>query len=78
MIAFKFLARGAVGPFTGFGADAAKRAKMNHVSTVCYVAADLARAASGSPEAAVSERIWQGRWIAARLQLPQTDPARFL
>jgi len=62
----------------GYVADAAKRAKMNHVGTVCYVAADLARAASGSPEAAISERIWQGRWIAARLQLPQTESARLV
>jgi len=60
----------------GYVADAAKRAKMNHVGTVCYVTADLARVASGCTEAAVSERIWQGRWIAARLQLPQTDSAR--
>ncbi len=63
---------------TGYVADAAAFAKINRVGTVCYVAADLARAASRAPEAAVSERIWQGRWIAARLQLPPTGSMRFV
>jgi hypothetical protein len=63
---------------TGYVADAATLAKINRFATVCYVAADLARAACGSPDAAASERIWQARWIAARLQLPQTGSAPFV
>jgi hypothetical protein len=53
----------------GYVADAATFARICDAGTASYVAADLARACSGSTQAAVRERTWQGRWIAERLQL---------
>ena len=57
----------------GYAADAATLANIHHVGSVSYVAAELSRVASSSIEAAISEREWQGRWIAERLQLAEAD-----
>ena len=53
----------------GYVADAATFAKLGDIGTVAYIVAELARVSTGTIEASASERAWQGRWIAERLEL---------
>src|SRR5262249_19636607 len=57
----------------GYVADAAHFANLRDFACASYIAAELARVSTRSAEALVSERAWQGRWIASRLNLTADD-----
>ena len=57
----------------GYVADTASASSARDFPAASYIAAEFARVATGSAEAARSERAWQGRWIAARLDLAPAD-----
>jgi len=67
-----------LGNIAGYVADTAVFANANDFSAASYIAVELARVSTGSAEAMLSERAWQGRWIAARLNLAAADSSASL